>query len=239
MSNRNPWMYTTIILAVIAIGLTASNIQATGYILSNMDGMEAGNNVKVANPTPTQPQPAPTQPTAPSVVGDLTDNDPMKGDANAPITIVEFSDFQCPFCSRFYTDAYPRIIQEYVDTGKAKIVYRDFPLTSLHPQAQPAAEASECANEQGMFWEFHDKIFENQGSMSPEAYKQWAADIGLNTEQFNSCFDSGKYRSEVQKDLADGQAAGVSGTPTFFINGQKLVGAQPFEAFKAVIDNSL
>ncbi|MFH1364782.1 MAG: thioredoxin domain-containing protein, partial [Candidatus Aenigmatarchaeota archaeon] len=144
----------------------------------------------------------------------------------------------CPFCSRFYSDAYQKIITEYVDTGKAKIVYRDFPL-SFHPQAQPAAEAAECAGEQGMFWEYHDKIFENQGALSTESYKQWAADLGLNTEQFNSCFDSGTYRSEVQKDFADGQAAGVSGTPTFFINGQKLVGAQPFEAFKGVIDQLL
>jgi len=222
---KNPWMYTTVVLVIVAIGLLASNLQMTGQLA-------AGDNIQMKDDQPTQTQPTPTQP-APT--GDLTDDDPVKGDPNAPIIIIEFSDFQCPFCERFYTNTLPQIVSQYIDTGKAKLVFRDFPL-SFHPNAQPAAEAAECADEQGKFWEMHDKIFENQGSMSVESYKLWAEEIGLNTEQFNSCLDSGKYASEVQKDFSDGAAAGVSGTPTFFINGEKLVGAQPFEAFKAVLD---
>jgi protein-disulfide isomerase len=105
--------------------------------------------------------------------------------------------------------------------------------------AQPAAEAAECAHEQGKFWEMHDKLFENQDALSADAYTQWTAELGLDTDQFTACIDSRKYQSEVQKDFTDGVAAGVTGTPTFFINGQKLVGAQPYAVFQAAIDAAL
>jgi protein-disulfide isomerase len=160
------------------------------------------------------------------------------GNENAPVTIIEFSDFQCPYCERFVTQTMPQIKSEYIDTGKVKLFFRDFPL-SFHPNAKPAAIASECANEQGKFWEMHDKLFANQDSLSTENYKAWAKELGLNENQFNTCIDSQKYASQVQKDFDDGVAAGVSGTPTFFVNGQKLVGAQPFSVFKQVIDAEL
>lgn len=166
------------------------------------------------------------------------DDDPMKGDPDAPVTMIEFSEFQCPFCKRYIDDAYQEIIKEYVDTGKVKYIFRDFPL-SFHDQAKPAAMASECAHEQDNYWEFHDLLFENQGSLSLENYKKWAVELGLDTEQFNTCLDTEKYLEEVEKDFTDGQKYGVSGTPAFFINGRLISGAQPFAAFKQVIEEAL
>ncbi|MFH1977830.1 MAG: DsbA family protein [Candidatus Aenigmatarchaeota archaeon] len=164
--------------------------------------------------------------------------EPVKGNPNAPVTIVEFSDFECPFCARFFTSTHGQIVSEYVDAGHAKITFSNFPL-SFHQNAQSAAEASECAHEQGKFWEFHDLVFENQNSLDVTQYKQWASQLGLNTARFNSCVDTHKYAPEVRHDFAQGQAKGVRGTPSFFINGENLVGAQPFSAFKAVIDKYL
>jgi len=185
-----------------------------------------------------QQQQVPTQQQQPTVVAVSADDDAVKGDADAPITIIEFSDFQCPFCSRFYTDTLGQIEKDYIDTGKAKLVFRDFPL-SFHPEAQPAALAAECGKEQGKFWEFHDAIFENQGSIGADLYQKIAKDNGLDMAKFNDCISTEKYKSEIQKDFTDGSAAGVSGTPTFFINGVKLVGAQPYQNIKAIIDQEL
>lgn len=173
------------------------------------------------------------------------DDDAYLGKENAPVTIIEFSDFQCPFCRKFWRETLPKIKQEYIDTGKAKFVYRDFPL-SFHPGAQPAAEGTECAREQGKFWELHDKIFEEQEKQGQgtiqffaEDVKKWATKIGLNTSKFDQCLDSGKYKQEVEKDIADGSAAGVNGTPATFINGRLVSGAQPFATFKVIIDEEL
>lgn len=212
-------------------------------------GPLAGFTAVPSEPTPSDPA-APSNPTPPTTPpptgGTLTltdlydDSDWVKGDPNAPVTIVEFSDFQCPFCSRWYEQTLPSLLENYIDEGKVKLVYRDFPL-SFHPEAGPAAEAAECAGEQGKFWAFHDLIFENQGLLSNAQYKTWAADLGLNTGQFDDCLDTGKYSAEVQADFAAGSAAGVSGTPTFFLGasdgtGQKIVGAQPLAAFTGPID---
>jgi len=172
----------------------------------------------------------------------VSSSDHMLGDKDAKIEIVEFSDFQCPFCRSFWSDALVQIKREYVDTGKAVFVYKHYPL-SFHPAAQPAAEASECAAEQGKFWEFHDKIFQEQEKLGQgtitfgdSEIKTWAAATGLDMGQFNQCFDGGKYAEKVSEDLSYGSQLGVSGTPTVFINGQKIVGAQPFANFKAIID---
>ena len=166
---------------------------------------------------------------------------PVKGDENAKVTIVEFSDFECPFCGRFYTDTLPSLLKDYIDTGKVKLYYRHFPL-AFHPQAKPLANVAECANEQDKFWEMHDKIFENNATVSSstmDTFKGWAADLGLNTSKFNDCVDNSKYEKDIDADTADGTAAGVSGTPTFYINGLQLVGAQPIDAFKKIIDQEL
>ncbi len=117
-------------------------------------------------------------------------------------------------------------------------MYRDFPLPN-HPEARPAAEAALCAHDQGKFWEFHDRIFQNQGSLSASTYRQIAADLTLDASSFGQCLDSGKHREAVQKDYQEGESMGVTGTPAFFINGRFLSGAQPFEAFRAIIDEEL
>ena len=173
------------------------------------------------------------------------DDDAFLGDEDAPVVVIEFSDFQCPFCRSFWRDTLPRIKSEYIDTGKVRFVYRDFPL-DFHPGAMPAAQAAECAEEQGKFWEMHDKIFREQDKLGAGTIqfgvaelKKWAGEIRLNTGKFNSCLDSGKYSAEVENDRKEGQAAGVSGTPGFFINGKSVIGAQPFSVFKSLIDEEL
>jgi protein-disulfide isomerase len=180
------------------------------------------------------------------VVNVSADDDAVLGNPDAPVTIIEFSDFQCPFCRKFYKETLPQIKKDYILTGKAKLVYRDFPLVQIHPGATPAAEGAECAKEQGKFWEMHDVIFdeqEKQGSgtiqFTADDVKKWAAKLGLNTSKFNQCLDSEKYKQEVEKDIADGSAAGVTGTPAIFVNGRLIVGAQPFAAFKVIIDEEL
>jgi len=166
------------------------------------------------------------------------DDDPFLGSKDAKVTIVEFSDFQCPFCARFHSQTFPQLKKEYIDTGKVRYVYRDFPL-SFHQHAMNAAIAAECADEQGKFWEYHDKLFQNQRALDDSSLKRYAEEIGLDTSKFNSCLDNKETASEVNKDVQDGQRYGVSGTPTFFINGVKLVGAQPYSAFKQVVDQQL
>lgn len=180
-----------------------------------------------------------------TVVDVSVDDDPVMGNKNAKVTIVEFSDYQCPFCRSFWQDSLPQIKKEYIDTGKVKLVYRDYPL-SFHAMAQKSAEAAECADDQGRYWEMHDKMFTEQSKLGQGTVqytlndlKKWATQLGLNSPQFNQCLDSDKYKAEVEKDFADGSAAGVTGTPSFFINGRFMVGAQPFAGFKAIIDEEL
>jgi len=164
------------------------------------------------------------------------DDDPSKGPADAPVTIIEFTDFQCPFCKRG-ADTVEQIISTYGD--QVHIVFRDFPLAALHPDAPKAHEAGECADEQDMFWEMHDKLFSNQADMSIATMKGYAEDLGLDMDRFNACLDGGAMKAEVDADMADGREYGVSGTPAFFINGLMLAGAQPFDSFVKVIDAQL
>jgi protein-disulfide isomerase len=165
-----------------------------------------------------------------SVAGSAT-----KGPAAAPIEFIEFSDFQCPYCLR----AYPTINQVLSTYGdKIRFVYRHYPLPS-HPNARPAAEASQCAAEQGQFWQYYEKLFADQTKLSDDGLKQSAAALGMDATRFNACFDSHKYKDRVETDIREGNDAGVSGTPAFFINGRMLTGAQPFDAFKRIIDEEL
>jgi len=166
------------------------------------------------------------------------DNDAVLGDVNAPVTIIEFSDFECPFCERFYTETLPLLKTNYIDTGKVKLIYRDYPL-DFHPMAQKSAEAAECVRAKGGdegFWKYHDKIYENQASLTNDNLKKWAKELGYNID---TCLDSGEKTSEVLKDLSDGESYGVTGTPTFFINGQVIEGAYPYATFQEVIDAEL
>ncbi|PIO07356.1 disulfide bond formation protein DsbA [Candidatus Pacearchaeota archaeon CG10_big_fil_rev_8_21_14_0_10_34_12] len=196
-----------------------------------------------------------TQPTQPSgKISASIDDDAVLGEENAKVTIIEFSDFQCPFCRKFWSETMPLIKSEYIDTGKVRFVYRDFPLTGLHPMAIPSAEAAECARDiygEEAFWKMHDEIFAQQNildsgsregpvrstvSYTTTDLKEWAKDIGYNID---SCLDSGKFTSEVQKDLSDATAAGGQGTPYFVINGNPLSGAYPFSAFQQIIEAEL
>lgn len=164
---------------------------------------------------------------------------PVKGADDAPVTMMEFADFQCPFCGRFYSDTLPAFQESYIDTGNVKFVFKHFPLDSIHPQAVPAALASECAKEQGKFWEYHDIIFQNQQLLSGENYERWAVQLGLDKTKFNDCYDSQKYLSRVASDVQQGNSAGVRGTPGFLINGQLVSGAQPFSVFQQIIEAEL
>ena len=217
------------------VGIIAATIVLVTF--RNSFSESSGPSVPSVPSVPSLPS-VPPSPSAPVDMAKLIDDDPMKGQKNAPVTIIEWSDFQCPFCSRFYKDTLPQITKEYIDTGKVKLVYRDFPL-SFHPNAKPAAIAAECADAQGKFWQYHDKIFENQAALSPEMLKTWAKDIGLDMQKFDTCVTDPKTAAEVDKDMVDGQSAGISGTPGFLINGRLLSGAQPFASFKAAIDAEL
>jgi protein-disulfide isomerase len=160
---------------------------------------------------------------------------PARGPANAPIEIIEFSDFQCPFCLR----ADPTVRQVLSTYGdRIHFVYRHYPLPN-HPNARPAAEAAVCAADQDKFWAYHDQLFANQNRLGTADLKQHAADLGLDTAKFNACVDGQQSKARVDADLRTGQEAGVDGTPAFFVNGRLLSGAQPFDAFKRVIDEEL
>ena len=162
-------------------------------------------------------------------------NRPTQGPENAPIEMIEFSDFQCPYCE----GAFPTVKQVLNTYGdRIRFTYRHYPLP-IHPRARPAAEAAQCAAEQGKFWQFHDKLFGDQSRLGDDDFKQDAAQLGLDAAQFNACVDSHKYKAEIDADIHAGDEAGVSGTPAFYINGRMLSGAQPFEAFKRIIDEEL
>lgn len=197
------------------------------------------------------PQPeAPQQPTSAKI---SVDDDPVLGDKDAPVTLVEFSDYECPFCKRHFDQVYPSLKKDYIDTGKVKMVFRDYPLPFHDPMATFEANAANCAREQAgdsAYFNLHDAIFtktksNGNGLTKEEVYQLASASAGLNEANFKACADSLKYTEEIKKDVADGSAAGVSGTPSFFIGksdpsgtftGQIIVGAQPYSAFQAIID---
>jgi protein-disulfide isomerase len=179
---------------------------------------------------------------APSGEVKLTERKDAPTEGKGKVEIVEFSDFQCPFCKRFFDETYSQLKSKYIDTGKVKLTFRHYPLP-FHQNAQKSAEAAECANNQGKFFPYHDVLFtKGQGDGTGLAIadlKQYASDLGLNTGKFNSCLDNGDTAEIVKKDFEAGGKSGVSGTPTFFINGEKIVGAQPFSAFETAIEKAL
>lgn len=164
-----------------------------------------------------------------------------KGEENAPITIVEFSEYQCPFCKRYVDETYVQIWEEYGD--QIYYVFHDYPL-AFHPHAQKAAEAARCAGDQGKYWEMHDLLFNERDKWAEKEeigadLRNYATRLGLDKNRLEECLSSAKYTQAIKDDFALGEKIGVSGTPTFFINGQKIVGAQPFTTFKAIIDAEL
>lgn len=163
----------------------------------------------------------------------------FKGDPSAPVTIIEFADFQCPFCGQFFTQTEPQINEQYIQSGKVRLGY--FHFAFLGPESNWAAEAAECASDQDKFWEYHDKLYgsqsgENQGAFNKDNLKKFAEELELDTNAFNECLDSGKYTQLVQDDSNFSSSIGVRSTPTFLINGQAVIGAQPYEIFQQTID---
>jgi len=240
-----------IIITIITIGVAAffagsysSNLNSDQISEKDLDDAIAKIELKILqNQLPTKQQSPPLKISE--------DNDPIIGNMDAEITIIEFSDFQCPFCARFHVQTLPTIMDEYINKGTVKLVFRDFPIQSIHPNALPASVAAECANEQKKFKEMHDVLFEKQNEWSNQniesvmnTFSQYASDLGLEEKAFDSCLKNGKYIEEIQKDLDDGRTYGISGTPGFFIGNEQigfieLKGAQPFENFKKVIDDQL
>ncbi|HVH29872.1 MAG TPA: DsbA family protein [Vicinamibacterales bacterium] len=165
----------------------------------------------------------------------VTAGHPSRGPEGAPVTIVEFSDFECPFCGALFPTI-KSLEKSYPDT--VRVVYRQFPLTTIHPYAMKAAEASLCAHEQGRFWQMHDSLFGFQQDLTVASLKLRAMELGLNVEAFGSCLDSGRQAARIKQDMAEGARAGVSGTPTLFVNGRILLGNQPAE-LRALIEDEL
>ena len=230
--------------AAFFAGMYASNMNSNQISQEDLDDAIAKLELKILqNRLPTN------QPSEPVKIS--ADDDPVIGNPNAPITIIEFSDFQCPFCARFHVQTLPLLLEEYIEQGKVKLVFRDFPIQSIHPNALPAAVAAECANEQGQFKAMHDMLFDNQNQWSKQEtdvalsiFTQYATEIQLDQNTFDSCLTSGKYIEEIRNDLEDGRSYDVTGTPGFFIGNDdigyvELKGAQPFESFKKVIDAQL
>ncbi len=161
---------------------------------------------------------------------------PSIGPENAPVTIIEFSDYQCPYCKLWHDTVYDRLLANY--PGKVRFVYRDFPLNG-HPEAQPAAEAAGCAGDQNAYWKFHDALFGQQYGLGRDAYLQYAADSGLNVNAFVACLDSHRHQAAIRDELSYALRLGVQSTPTFFVNGIQVVGAESFETFQQIIDKEL
>jgi protein-disulfide isomerase len=190
---------------------------------------------------------APTEQALNAIIS--VDGEPFKGDKNAKLTLVEFSEFQCPFCGRHVRDTFPQLDKEYIQTGKVKYVFSDLPLESIHKNAFKASEAAHCAGEQNKFWEMHDRLFANQNAIEPANLTAHAQAIGADTKKFQACLDSGKYSAEIRKNIAEANKYGIQGTPTFVIgltqpNDPKTIkvlkvirGAQNIAAFKEALDS--
>lgn len=232
--------------------ILGSLIIASAIVLNRTSGnLPVGKELAKETLVPSNPNDdqAPTDPVVVSI-----DDDPILGDKNAPLTLIEFSDYECPFCKKSFTDLLPDLKKNYIDTGKVKLVYRDLPL-DFHANAQKEAEAAECARSLSndvMYFKFHDQIFTKTTSggtgLALTELPAIAKDLGLNVGQFQQCLDSDKFAEEVKKDMADASAVGISGTPSFIlgasnkdgkVTGKIIVGAQPFSTFKTLIDEEL
>lgn len=212
---------------LVPMSIIIAGVIVAGAIVYKPNGQpnDGGGNQIVNEPAPVYQAPT-------------IDDDVVLGEADAPVTVIIFGDYECPFCERLYQDTEKPLREEYVKTGKVKMVYRDYPL-SFHPSAQPAAEAAECAGEQGKYWQYHDALFERQATLATLDYVGLAGELSLDKSSFKNCVDIRKFAPEVAKDMADGTAAGVDGTPASFINGKLISGAVPYATFKAEIEAAL
>ena len=232
LKKSTVWQITTFVF----LGLLIISLFTGGFGLKG-NSIPTGAVVVPTGAAPSQPQVAPSGDVKVSIEKD----DPILGDPKAGISIIEFSDFQCPFCERAESGAIADFkSSDYFKNGQVNLVYKQFPLTSIHPFAQKAAEASECARQQGNFWEYHDVLFANQETLDVPSLKKYAADLKLDTKKFDTCLDSGGAVEKVKRDSTLAQNAGGTGTPYFvFINKagktQTVIGAYPFASFEAAI----
>ncbi|MBT3985811.1 DsbA family protein [archaeon] len=226
--NSKKWNYILLFAQLVVLVVMLFQINAVNNKIDDLSGMAVGGADVVVDAGAAIAD-------EPTIVEVSVDDDPWTGGKNADVVIVEFSDFECSFCSRASTTI-DQLLDEY--GNDIKVVFRDFPL-SFHANAHIASEAAECAHEQDMFWEMHDMIFANQDALDSDSLKGYADELGLDTDDFNECLDSGEMSAEVDADFADGASYGVQGTPAFFINGELISGAQPVENFRAIIDKHL
>jgi len=216
---KRSYLYSVLVVLAFAVGILV------GYVIW---GRDQGTSPAAAN--------VPTEQVARRY--DIpTEGFSSIGPEDAPITLVEFSDYQCPYCEKWYDQVYKQLWAAY--PGKIRFVYRNLPLTQIHPQSMNAAEASMCAGDQNAFWKFHDKLFENASSLNDDLYATLAADLGLDTAAFETCMNDHKHKAAIEADMQFAIDLGVQSTPTFFINGLAIVGAQPLSVFQQVIDEEL
>ncbi len=234
--SLNMYLVFTLVVFAFILGMLTNKVL---YLEKQIK--DTGNNTaSAANAQAAAPS---IEPTPAGPVNVAAGNYPLRGDDNAKVTVIEFADFRCPFCEKWFTDTEANLMKDYVDTGKVKFAYRNYAF--LGEASTLAANAGECANEQSKFWEFHDHMFQNQPEESDTSMftvdnlSQIAGTLGMDQAQFNACLSAKKYDKNVSKDLSDGQAVGVQGTPTTFVNGMPLVGAVPYSELKQAIDKEL
>jgi protein-disulfide isomerase len=236
LTFKRTHVYSALLPLAFVIGL------AVGYLFWGRGATPPPDDLPqaVANNAPEQNQQSPSQPTQAQEVRRYSipeDDDPVFGPSEAPITIIEFSDFQCPYCKKWHVEVWPRLQEAFPD--QIRLVYRDFPLASIHPNATSAAEAANCANEQDKYWEYNYLLFNGDQQLGLPGYQVYAEELMLDMDLFNECLESDRYSEEINADFQFAANLGVSSTPTFFINGIPLVGAQPFEVFSQLINQEL
>jgi protein-disulfide isomerase len=239
-TKTSPWQLAGLLVIVFGLGLAAgyfiwarpleTKLAAANQALA--DAQIAANQQAAANAAAQQ------QPQQDVKRYDVPiDDDPISGPETAAITIIEFSDYECPFCQKWEVDVLPKLREKYGD--QVRLVYRDYPLIGLHDNAAPAAEAANCAIDQGKYWQYHDLLFSGQRALGRETFEAYAQSLSLDMTAFKACLDDRRYQKEVEADYNYASELGVQSTPTFFINGLALIGAQPFEVFEQVIDMEL
>jgi len=237
--SLNAYLVFVVIIFAFILGMLTSKVM---YLQQQVNDAKSASAAAPAQNTAGGTIPStPPMPAGPVNVG--VGNYPPQGDANAKVTVIEFADFRCPFCEQWFQNVEPNLIKDYVNTGKVKFYFRNYAF--LGPASTLASEAGECANDQGQFWAWHDYMYKNQPDESDTSMytndnlTQIAGTLGMDTGQFSSCLSSKDTSAKVAKDLSDGSAAGVSGTPTTFINGIPIVGAVPYSQIKQQIDAAL
>ncbi len=245
-SGPNPDGARKIAVSILAgcVIIAASVIYNAQAIVKKLDSMSGSNILAGTSETAAPAAPQAAAPAAPGGPVNITlkPGTPYQGNPNARVTVAEYADYQCPFCEQFFKTVMPDLQAKYISTGKIKFVYQDFAF--LGPDSFTAAQAAHCAADQNKFWQYHDYLFSHQGQegsgwAAADRQKQFAQSLGLNTAQFNQCLDGNKYQQEVQDETSAGKSYGVTATPTVFVNGNIIVGAQPASAFEQAIEQAL